>query len=185
MHLIGRGRYRTEAYPVAGASSAVSALQNRNISGPHSLTVPYTPATTTPATQFAAVLFTPRVSGVIQVSVGLAVVNGATADTYAVLVSTLSGTGLTVTGGETTDDGWVMGTNTPPVIGGVSAPDQLLGEIFEAVAITGSQSFVSFGISKPFPVGVPIVVQAGMAEAGAAHDLTGFLITGLSVVELP
>ncbi len=74
---------------------------------------------------------------------------------------------------------------TPPAIGGTSAPDQLLGEIFEAVASGAPQSFLSFFVSKPFPLNVPIIIQASMIEVGTGHALANFLVTNLSVIELP
>ncbi len=184
--ILGRGRNARETYPTAqemSGGAAAAALRNRNVSGPHSLTTPYTPAQNNPASPFAAVLFTPRVSGVLQVGVALSVVNGSDADVYGVLVNILNGTGLSVTGGEVTDDGWVLGTNTPPTIGGVTAPGQLLGEVFESILAGAPQSFLSFDISKP--VNTPIIIQAGIAEVGTGHALAGFLVTGLSVVELP
>lgn len=181
------GFRKGETYPPTAASGASASLLNRNVSGPHSLTAPYTPPQSTPTDPFAAILFTPRVSGVIQVAVALSVVNGSDADVYGVLVNILNGTGLSVTGGEFTDDGWVLGTTagTPPVIGGTTAPGQLLGEVFESIAAGEAQSFLSFSISKPELVGTPIIIQASMAETGTGHAIAGFLVTGLSVVELP
>jgi len=183
--VIGHGRYGRSVYPVTGLGAAAAALLNRNVAGPHSLDVPYTPPQNLPTDPFAAIVFTPLASGVLQVSVSLSVSNGATGDNYGMQVSSLSGTGLTVTGGEVTDDGWVLGTNTPPVIGGVTAPDQLLGQAFEPVAANAPQSFLTFVVSQPFTRNVPVIIQAAMVEAGTGHSLAGFLVNGCSVIELP
>lgn len=182
--IIGRGRYAGEVYPegTAGAAgAATAALRNRNVAIPGALTAPFTPNNSI----IAAALFTPRVSGIVQVSASVVVQNDVVGETYAFVLAVTPGTGLTVTGGEATVDGWVVGSNTSPVVGGVTGTPVLGIEDF-AVLISGeARQLVAFGISDPLPVGVPAVISVTLGQVGGGHALAQIAILNLSVMELP
>lgn len=182
--VIGRGRNARETYPEgsAGAAGAASAaLRNRNVTGSTALTVPFTPSNSV----IAAILFTPRVSGVLQISATLLVQNGAGADDFTAVMEAVPGTGLTVTGGETTTDGWVMGSATPPVVGGVTGVPSLVLEGFDTLGANANGSFTLYGISNPMTVGEPMVALVLITESGGGHALDQLVIANLSITELP
>ena len=178
------GRKGGETYPEgsAGAAGAASAaLRNRNVVGSTALTVPFTPSNSL----IAAILFTPRVSGVLQVSMDLLVQNGAGADDFIAVIEAVPGTGLNVSGGETTTNGWVMGSTTPPVIGGVTGTPSLVLEGFNSLGANANGSFNLYGITNPMTVGEPMVVLVVLTESGGGNALAQLVIANLSVVELP
>jgi hypothetical protein len=186
MRIIGRGRYAGETYPdgLPSAGAAAAALRNRNVAAPTALSAPFTPPGG--GSIIAAVLFTPRVSGVLQVSTNVLLENGSDADTYATVTLIIPGTNLTVTGGEATSDGWVMGTTTPPVIGGTPASPIFTLESLDAIAGNAFGSLLAFGISTPaLPLGVPVAIVLELAETGSGHALAQVDIGNLSVMELP
>lgn len=150
------------------------------------LTTPFTPGVGA-GSLVAATLFTPRVSGVIQVTATLAVINGATPDTYGLATTIFSGTGLTVSGGEALNNGWVLGSNTPPVVGGAGvAFDQLVGEAILALAASGQGTLsAAAAISQPLPVGVPVAVEVALIELGGGNPVATLAFVSLSVLELP
>ncbi len=182
MHIIGKHRYGREAYPVSRVSASDAALRNRNIVGGTGLTQPFTPNTST----IAAILFTPRVSGVMQVSATVAVQNGANPETYSMGLLIFTGTGLTVTGGEATVDGWVIGSNTPPIVGGViGAPVATVGD-FTALATGEEGALANFAVSTPpQPLGVPVVAAVVLSELGGGNPLAQISIANISIMELP
>lgn len=186
MKTFGWGRYKTGVYPsgsAAAAGAAVAALRNRNIAAPTTLAAPFTPSG---GSLIAAILFTPRVSGVLQVSGNFLIQNGANGDTYAVAMEVDPGTGLTVTGGSDTSDGWVMGSTVPPVVGGAVGSPILAIEDLVTLATSQSGTLTVFGISTPpQPIGVPLVVTVILGETGGSHALDQIAITNLSVMELP
>ena len=177
------GQRRGETYP-GPKNSASGALQNRNVAGVTVLAVPFTPSVS-PGSILAAILFTPKVSGVLQIAASLALANDVTGDTYALGAEIFTGTGLTVTGGAVTTNGWVMGSTVPPVIGGASVFNQLVGEAAETVVASGQASLNLFGISQPVPVGVPVVILVALTEVGGGHAVTSLDFINLSVIELP
>ena len=185
MFIVGRGRTARETYPGA-QSSSVGALRNRNVATPYSL-VGFTPATNPSTSLIAALLFTPKVSGVIMASALLDLVNGATGDTYGMAVAVYSGTDLSVSGGATTSNGWVIGSTVPPVIGGTGVTlEGLLGSSVEALAASAQGDLaVAAAISQPLPVGVPVVIGVLIDELGGGHALTNLSFTSLSALELP
>lgn len=185
MHVIGFGRRAREAYPPTGGSAgaATAAMRNRNVAGATSLSAPFTPSSSSP---IAAILFTPRVSGVLQVSASIAMTNGATGDTYEMVAVVLPGTGLSASGGEVTSDGWVMGSNTPPVVGGTPGAPVLA--VADITSLTSGQdgALNVFGISTPpLPLGVPVIILVELIEVGGGHALNTITIANLSVMELP
>ena len=185
-HLIGRRGYSRETYPLAqGAASGAS--RNRNVSVPETLVAPFTPATGGPGSLVAAILYTPQVSGVIQVSALLGVSNGASPDTYELGMAIFSGTGLTVTGGSVTSNGWVMGTTVPPVVGGSGvALAQLIGVSVNTLPANASGDFaIGAAISQPLPVGIPVVIELLLLEVGGGNSLSAVAFSSLSVLELP
>ena len=179
MHIIGKGRYRGETYPGA-QSAATGALRNRKVADATLLVAPFTPS----GNFVAATLFTPKVSGVIQVSAGISLVNGATPDDYAAVALVVPGTGLSVTGGSTTVDGWVMGSTVPPVVGGLLGTPSPIGEAVAAVAGNATGTLLCFGISSPLQVGIPVVITVSLNSVGGSA-LTTIAIVNLSVLELP
>ena len=180
MFVIGRGNRGRETYP-SPPNAATGALRNRNIAGDVVLTVPFTPSNSV----VAAILFTPKVSGVIQVSASLGLLNGATPDIYAADTFIVPGTGLSVTGGEVTVNGWVVGSNTPPVLGGVLGSNALTLVSVASVAGGALGALLTFGMSQPLPIGVPVIVAVVMGETGGGHALAALAATNLSVLELP
>lgn len=187
MYIIGRGRYAREVYPdgLAAAGAATAALRNRNIAGARALT-PYTPSTG--GDFIAAVLFTPKVSGVLQISAEIAVQNGGVADVYTMSSVIVNGTGLSVSGGEATIDGWHIGTSPFPTIGGVLGAIAL--SVGDILTLVGGQNATAsaFGISpqtSPLPLGVPVLVGTILAESVAGHSLAQIAIVNLTVLELP
>lgn len=182
--IIGRGRYKTGVYPsgsTVAAGAAVAALRNRNVALIGSLTAPFTPSNSI----IAAILFTPVVSGVVQVSANVLAQNGGTGDTYVLGLGAGPGTGLTVTGGEITVNGWVAGTNTPPVVGGTPGTPVLAVQAYTPLLASASGSFDVFGISDPLPIGVPSVVLLSMTQVGGGHSLAQLAIADVTVMELP
>lgn len=186
MFLIGKGRTARETYPSAPGGSAVNALRNRNVSAPESLTVPFTPATSPSVSIIAALLYTPRVSGVILATALLDITNGATGDTYGLSLAVFSGTGLSVTGGAVTSNGWVLGSTVPPVVGGAGvALEGLLGSSTDTLGANAQGTLaVAAAISQPLPVGVPVVIEA-IIDSLAGHPLAAIAFTSLSILELP
>jgi hypothetical protein len=183
MHIIGRGRYRGETYP-SPPNAATVALRNRNVAGVVALVAPFTPSAS--GGIIAAILFTPKVSGVVQVSATLAMTNGATPDDYTTIAYVVPGTGLSVTGGASTINGWVVGSTVPPLIGGVTGAPMIIGSAIAAIAGGASGTLLTFGISQPLlPVGVPVVIFILLAEVGGGHALADLGFINLSVLELP
>lgn len=187
----GHGRYARATYPSTGgaAAAATAALRNRNVSVvPAGLTAPFTPVSGAIPSLLAAILFTPKISGVIQATAILSIVNGATPEPYALEMSIDTGTGLSVTGGESSSNGWVVGSNTPPVVGGsgIVSPEQILG-ICSIELLANGQGTVSVAsaISQPVPVGVPVVVKVAIGSTSGTSPLTTLLFSSLSVLELP
>jgi len=186
-NIIGFGRRAREAYPATGGAAAAttSALQNRNVALPGALAVPFTPANGV----LAAILFTPRVSGVIQVAASVLAENGTDAETYLMGVEVLPGTGLSVTDGDMTIDGWVVGTTSAPVVGGTPGSPVMVLEDISAPLLSGASGGLSvFGISdnvSRLPLGVPVVIVVVLGEAGSGHALAQLAVTNLSVMELP
>lgn len=184
--ILGRGRYVYGTYPSPPNASAI-ALQNRNVAEVTSLGSPFIPATSPNSVLIAAILFTPRVSGVVQVTALLTLANGAAPETYAMAVQIATGTGLSVTGGEVTSNGWVIGSLVPPVIGGAGiAIVQGLGSVAQAVAASGSGDLaIASAISQPLPVGVPFIIEVVLTELGGGNSIDQLAFTSLSVIELP
>ena len=183
--VIGRGRNGRETYPTsagAGGSggSAVTALQNRNVAADTALVAPFTPS----GGVLAAVLFTPKVSGVIQIAASLAAVNSSgSADVDVAELAIQQGTGLNVTGGATTVNGWHMGSTVAPTVTGVfGATPLILEDLANTVGSGDSGTFLMFGVSTPLPVGVPVVIALTLNGSKSLSQLT---ITNLSVYELP
>jgi hypothetical protein len=181
--ILGRGRNVFGTYPEgsAAAGAAVAALRNRNIADTTILTVPFTPANSL----IAAILFTPKVSGVLQLSSNLLLQNGAGADTYALAMEIIPGTGLSVSGGETTSNGWVIGSGTPPVIGGTIGSPVIGVEALTALAGNADGSLTPSGFSQPLPIGVPVVIAVVLTEVAGGNALVQLAFTNLSVMELP
>lgn len=178
------GRRSQNVYPdgLAAAAAAAIALRNRNVAGSNTLVTPFTPSNSL----IAACLFTPKVSGVIQVSGALLLQNGAVADTYTSIMEVIPGTGLSVSGGAVTDNGWVIGSTVPPVVGGVTGVPVLAIESLTALAGNAPGSLSAFGIgSSPQPLGVPVVITFLLAQVGGGHSLAQLDFTNLSVLELP
>lgn len=177
-------RRSSEIYPegAPGGSAATAALRNRNVALIGSLTAPFTPNNSL----IAAVLFTPRVSGVVQVSANVLLQNGGTGDTYLIVLGAQPGTGLTLTGGEITVDDWVAGTNTPPVLGSTSLGTPVLAvQDYVPLLASAVGALSAFGISDPLPLGIPSLVVLSLTEVGGAHALAQVNIPNLSVMELP
>lgn len=186
--VIGRGRYARATYPENSGGGAVGALRNRNVAAsPQVLTAPFTPGLIGSPSLIAAIIFTPRVSGVIQVGASLDIQNGATADTYGMSAIIFNGTGLTVSGGENSSNDWFSGSNTPPVVGGAGiVQGPIIGVAIEALAINGQGSLAVSGISQPLPVGVPVAIEVFLTEVGGGNPLAGpIAFFSLSVLELP
>jgi hypothetical protein len=185
-HIIGRGRRAGETYP-SPPNAALGASRNRNVAVPTSLTS-FTPATTPSVSLIAALLYTPRVSGVIQATALLDLINGAAPETYAMAIAVATGTNLSVTGGESTSDGWVIGSTTPPVIGGTGVA--ILGELgtsVVALAAAGSQGDLAVAaaiFSQSLQIGVPVVIEVLITELGGGNALAGIAFTSLSAIEL-
>lgn len=177
------GRRSSEIYPetAPGGGAATAALRNRNVADETVLTAPFTPTNSL----IAAILFTPKVSGVVQISSNLLLQNGTGADTYALAMEILPGTGLSISGGEATSNGWVMGSATPPVVGGTTGAPVLGIETLTALAGNASGSLAPFGLSQPLPIGVPVVIIAILAEVAGGNALAQLAIANLSVMELP
>lgn len=180
------GFRKGETYPeTGGRAGAAGALLNRNVAAlPFALNSPFTPDSGGFGSLVAAIVFTPKVSGVIQVATSLDLVNGSDAEIYSLAVGLSTGTGLTVSGGENTSNGWVMGSTTPPVVGGTSALAQLLGVDIAAIGSGAPGALSTFGISQPTTVGTPVLITVTIAQT-ATHALAGIAAFGLSVVELP
>ena len=185
-HLIGRGRYGRETYPEPGGGSAVAAAGNRNVSVLTTIAETFAPGTAPDGSLVAAILYTPKVSGNIQVATNLSLSNGATLDTYQSTAVAIVGTGLSVSGGSETSDGWVMGLNTPPIVGGTPSSGVELGVASEAIASGQQGALSTFGMTPtPLALGVPVVIEVFMAETGGGHDLDSVIFIQLSVVEQP
>lgn len=185
-NLIGHGRYKTSGYPGTGgaAGAATAAFRNRNVAQTTVLTVPFVPETV--GSLIAGVLFTPRVSGIIQVAATVLLKNGAVADTYALVAFVLPGLSLTMTGGEVTSDGWVMGSNTPPVLGGTPGTSALNIEDLTTLGTDENGSLSVFGISAPLSTDdAPVAVVIELAQVGGTHQVALLGIANLSVMELP
>lgn len=186
MFIIGRGRYAREAYP--SPPSAGSALRNRNVAAvPRTMSGPFTPAGGPGFSVIAAILFTPKTSGVIDVTALLNVINGASPDTYGMAVEIVTGTSLSVSGGESASDGWVVGSNTPPVVGGVGlATAQFLGISSKTTAANAQTDLnVAAAVSQPVSVGVPVVVQVVLSEVGGGNPIAELVFSSMSILELP
>lgn len=177
------GLRRGEVYPqTGGPGAAAGALLNRNIAGLQTLDAPFTPS----GSLIAAIAFTPRVSGIVQVSGNLLLTNGTDAETYIGAMGVETYTGLTVTGGEVTDGGWVMGTTTPPVLGGAADSSILALEAISKLTSGESGSMSFFGITPlALPIGTPSLVAVILSQTGGGHALAGVGIANLSVIELP
>jgi hypothetical protein len=117
----------------------------------------------------------------------LELINGATPETYGLEILIVSGTGLTVTGGEVTSNGWVIGSNTPPVVGGVISGTQLIGAATSTLATNEQGTLsVSGAISQPLlPIGAPVVIKVVLLDIGGVAVLNALAFTSLSVLELP
>jgi len=186
-HLIGRRGHSRETYPGSPGGASVGALRNRNVASPTGLVGPFTPATTPSFSLVAAILYTPQVSGVVMVTALLDIGNGGTPETYGMAVAVATGTNLSVTGGASTSNGWVIGSTVPPVVGGsgITLP-QDLGISTEALAAGAVGDLaVAAAISQPLPVGVPVVIEILLNEAGGGHALASLAFTSLSILELP
>lgn len=185
-HVIGRGRNARETYPQSSAGSAQAASRNRNVSVPATVSETFTPATGPSGSLIAAISFTPKVSGFIRVSTNIAFTNGAGADVFETTAVAVTGTNLSVSGGSETSNGWVLGLNTPPVIGGTPASGVEMGVAGQAVAATDQGVLLTFGTnSSPFEIGVPIVIELIMAQSNGGHSIAGVQFIQLSVVEEP
>lgn len=183
MYLIRRRGSETYS-PGISANAATAALRNRNVlAGPITLDAPFTPSDL--GSIVAAILFTPRVSGVLQVSSTLQLVNGANAEIYAVAMQVFTGTGLSVTGGEATSNGWVVGSTTPPVVGGVGVVTAIPGADVANLSSGETEALITFGITQPQTIGTPLVVQLGLSETGPANPLAGIAVLCASILELP
>jgi hypothetical protein len=181
MHIIGRGRYAREAYP-SPPNAATGALRNRNVAGSVALVAPFTPS----GGIIAAILFTPKISGVVQVSATIGMTNGVTPDIYTTIAYVVPGTGLSVTGGASTINGWVVGSTVPPLIGGVTGVPVPISSAVAAIAGGASGTLLPFGISQPLlPVGVPVVIFMDLSETGGGNALADLGFVNLSVLELP
>ena len=181
MHIIGRGRYRGETYP-SPPNAATGALRNRNVAGIVALVTPFTPS----GGIIAAILFTPKVSGAIQVSATIGMTNGATPDIYTTIAYVVPGTGLSVTGGASTINGWVVGSTVPPLIGGVTGVPVPISSASSAIAGGEIGTLLPFGISEPpLQVGVPVVIFMDLSETGGGNALADLGFINLSVLELP
>lgn len=189
-HIIGRGRTARETYPVgASVDAAASALRNRNVLAvPQLLVTPFSPAIG--GSLIAAILFTPQVSGVVEVTAALALTNGGAAETYELQVAVETGTGLVVAGGAgspPSGNGWIVGSTAPPTVTGATGPtpSQILGEDLRALAVGAAGSLiVASAISQPVPVGVPVVIEI-VLSAAANHSLAAISVASLSILELP
>ena len=189
--IIGHGRYARETYPSTGGSAgaAVSALRNRNVSVvPQVLSAPFSPGVDA-GTNVAAILFTPKVSGVIQVLAQLSLLNGAVGDTYAGSLQADIGTSLTVVAGagSLTSNGWIMGSVAPiapPVIGGTILSTQLFASSGVALIAAENGDVSLSAISQPLPIGVPSVIRVALDAAGG-NSLAAIDIASLSILELP
>ena len=189
MHIIGRGRYARAVYPVASGGRASVAAANRNVSDPHSDAQVFTPATAPAVSLVAAVLFVPKVSGILRVSTSLAISNGAVADTFQTTAIIAEGTNLSVSGGAVSSNGWVMGGATPPVFGGTVTGAVPLGAGAAAIAANPGQGvLVTYGTNPngmALPLFVPVVVELFMAELGGGNAIDSLNFLQLSVVEEP
>lgn len=187
MYIIGRGRYAREGYPESGqGGSATVAARNRSVSQLTTVSETFTPGTAPSGSLVAAILFTPKVSGNVQVATNLTLSNGAASDTYQSTAIAIIGTGLSVSGGSDTSNGWVMGLNTPPVVGGTPTSGLELGVASEAVAAGEQGALSTFGMTPtPLAVGVPVVIEVIVAETGGGHDLAEIIFVQLSIVEQP
>ena len=185
MHIIGRGRYAREVYPESKLGAG--ALFNRNVTAMVQLGGVTPPTNPVGAPPLAALLFTPKVSGLIQVAMSINILNGANPESYGLGVRVLTGTGLSVTGGSVTDDGWVMGVPpSAPVIGGLPVPTQLLGEFNVNLLANQSGSLATFGVSPtPLPIGQPCVISGTLVEVAGGNPLASVTVIQLSAVEVP
>lgn len=187
MYIIGHSRYTREAYPpnIAALGAATAAMRNRNIFPATGLSQPFTPSTS--ASPIAAIVFTPRVSGVLQVAASIVMQNGANPETYEMGLLVFPGTGISVTGGEVTINGWVAGSNTPPIVAIV--PGAPILTIADLVPLTPDVqgALAAFGITTPpQPLGVPLLVVVELGEVtGPANPLAQIAIANLSIMELP
>ena len=187
MHLIGRGRYAREVYPSPPNAASVAA-KNRNVAAPPIFLVsPFTPVVGPAGSLLAAILFTPKVSGVIQVTAELLVTDGATGETFTAAAKIIAGTNLTLTGGATTNNGWTLGSTVPPVVGGTGLTTaQVLGlgeKVFAANEI--SSLAIAAAVSQPLPLGVPVAVEISLASLSGLNPVSGIGVTSLSIMELP
>ena len=182
----------SHSYPSAGgaAGAAVAALRNRNVAVvPQVLSTASAPFAPGTGTNVAAILFTPKVSGVVQITAMLGLLNGATPDTYAATAAIDTGTGLSVTAGSgsITSNGWIMGATAPvdpPVVGGAISSTSLLGTAGAALVGAENGSIVISAISQPLFVGVPVVIRIELGTIGG-QSLNALDVTSLSVMELP
>jgi len=148
--------------------------------------VAFTPVTYPNYDIVAAILYTPKVSGVVQVNALLDLQNGATPETYGLVATVYDGPGLTVTGGASTSNGWVIGSTVPPIIGGTPNVNQILGGAQVALGANALGNLSITGvISQPLPVGVPVVIEILLNQIGGGHPLAAELFTSLSILELP
>ena len=180
MHIIGRGRTARETYATRAQTQGA---QNLTIGAPPivAFNAPFVPGS---PSIFAAKLYTPKSSGLIQVSGSVGLVNDVNAETFAFGIIANFGTGLSVSGGSVTQNGWVFGTSTPPVIGGVQSGAQIITAAGGSVAASGQLVSAFIGISNPaLPVGVPVVLAVEWNSVWG-HGVTGVSMLSISAQEL-
>jgi hypothetical protein len=205
-HIIGRGRYARSTYPqspsiglgVSGPSGPV--FQLAGATGPTGATGPgislFTgptggtslgqisslPAYTTPSSgagtpnPVAAIVVTPKKTGLFLVLANIIVQNGATADTFLAAVLTGVGTGLTVTGGSTFAGGWTLGTSVPVVVTPTPTLQFPGGAAELTIPANGIGTLSMSGVNPvPLALGVPAVIEVDLLS------VTGVAVAGISV----
>lgn len=188
MGFLIKGRRSTETYPQAGGGAAISALRNRSAAqvGQPALPVPFTPATDPALSLIGARLVTPVASGVFMLLAEIILENGATQDSYDASAFFGTGSGLSVSGGNTTMNGWTFGTTTSPTVGGspvlqaapiASSVQTLPGTDYTTLTLAGTNLVA-------LPIGVPSVIELLLTEVGGGNSLSEIGIS-VSLLELP
>ena len=164
MHIIGRGRYAREGYPVAGSIAALAALTNRYLATP--LMAPDAFTVTAPTVQnVAAANVTRRASGIFVVMMALPIVLSV-ADEYQFSATLIPG--ATASGG-TVDQDWRLGIGSAVVLAGGGTPSPMSAYIQQAGAGNLAQTAVLVGLNPtPAPLGSSAILIAGTTIGGAA-----------------
>lgn len=185
MYIIGHGRKARESYPKANqGGAAVIALQNRAISPAQALDA-FTPATGPSFSLLGAILVTPKASGIFMVATNIIIGQPAATDVFVLLVQTLTGTGLSVSGGTGGINGWHFGSATPPVVGGATTPASNIVNLDQTIASGAQGTLVGVGANNiPLALGVPAVITIAIAEVTGGHAVAA-IAEAATLFELP